>query len=115
LGRSCLDWSIIKNRKFTELKIKRLTRKICPTVKRCDCKAHARINTVDNYKLLQFTGDHNEYRTTNDKSTKLKHKEIIAIHDAVILGAVGWYRIVFATDNMFGIELHKNCKFMLSH
>jgi hypothetical protein len=59
----------------------------CPMAKRCDRKAQVRICTGDNYKRLEFTRDHNEHSHANDKSKKLKHKQIIAIHDEVIIRA----------------------------
>jgi hypothetical protein len=59
----------------------------CPMAKHCDCKAQVRICTGDNYKRLEFTGDYNEHSHSNDKIKKLKYKQIIAIHDEVIVRA----------------------------
>jgi hypothetical protein len=49
----------------------------CPTTKHCVCKAQVRISTGDNYKQLDFSGDHNEHTQhsrVNDKSKKYKHR-----------------------------------------
>jgi hypothetical protein len=92
----------------------------CSKAKRCDCKTQVRIRTGDNYQRLEFTGDHNEHSHANDKSKKLKHKEIIAIHDEVLVRAycsvLFWncFRNYFALMQLFGTELRRNlnCEFM---
>ena len=67
----------------------------CPLAERCDCKVQVRMCTGENYKRLEFTGDHNEHSHSNDKSKKLKNKQIFTIHDAVIVGANGGGLVVY--------------------
>ena len=57
----------------------------CPLHHRCRCQAKVRIITGKNYQRLEFYGTHDENSHANDGSKKLKHNQIVAIHDAVIV------------------------------
>jgi hypothetical protein len=62
----------------------------CPLAHRCDCKAKCRVSVGKNYVRLEFHGMHDEtsHATERSKESKyetLKYKQIIAIHNAVII------------------------------
>jgi hypothetical protein len=57
----------------------------CPMAYRCNCKAKCRVSVGKTYVRLEFHGTHDETSHATERSKTLKYKQIIAIHDAVII------------------------------
>ncbi len=55
----------------------------CPLRNRCGCQAQVKLITGDNFIRLEFCGTHDENRDSHaeDKSKKLKHNQIVVIHE----------------------------------
>jgi hypothetical protein len=58
---------------------------MCPMHHRCKCKAMVRIITAKDHKRLEFVGTHDETSHANDISKSLTHKQIVTIHQAVMV------------------------------
>ena len=58
---------------------------MCPMNHRCKCKAMVRIITGKDHKRLEFVGTHDETSHANDSSKSLTHKQIVTIHQAVMV------------------------------
>ena len=84
----------------------------CPMDHRCRCKAKVRIITGKGYKRLEFHGTHDETSHAVDYSKTLKYKQIVTLHDAVMVapkqsaaGAVLRRNLMQAKGNL---EQHKH-------
>jgi len=56
----------------------------CPLRNRCGCQAQVKHITGDNFIRLEFSGTHDENSHAEDKSKKLKHNQIVVIHESVL-------------------------------
>ena len=56
-----------------------------PLHHRCKCQAKVRIVIGKNYQRLEFFGTHDETSHAVDYSKNLKHLQIVAIHEAVMV------------------------------
>ena len=57
----------------------------CPMNYRCRCPARVRICTGKDYIRLEFHGTHDALSHAADKSKTLSYKQIVTIHDAVMV------------------------------
>ena len=57
----------------------------CPLRFRCGCKAGIRIMEAPGWKQLVWIGEHNADSHKQDKSKYLKHEQIVAVSDAVMI------------------------------
>jgi hypothetical protein len=49
----------------------------------CDCHAQVKLITGPDYIRLEFCCTHDKHSNANEKSKKLKHNQIVLIHEAV--------------------------------
>ena len=52
---------------------------------RCGCQAQVKLITGPDYKRLQYFGSLDEHSHANEKSKKLKHNQIVLIHESVVI------------------------------
>jgi hypothetical protein len=69
----------------------------CPMAYHCSCTARCRVCFGKDYIRLEFHGTHDETSHAEERSKNLKYKQIISIHEAVIVA-----------PNLSATKLHRN-------
>jgi hypothetical protein len=78
-------WKLSSKEYYSKLSDERIRVYKCPMAYRCNCRAKCRVSEGKTYVRLEFHGTHDVNSHATERSKELLYKQIIAVHDAVII------------------------------